>query len=218
MSARTIALNDTLYQYFFEHACKENAILQELREFTHTMPQAAMQISPEQGQFMGFLLRLMQAKTYLEIGTFTGYSSLIAALNTPDQAKIYALDISETFTNIAKTYWEKAGVSHKISLHLAPASETLHMFQANAQTFDFIFIDADKANYLDYFEAALTLLAPRGVIAVDNVLWYGKVADIEAQDKETNAIRALNTRISADNNLYHTLIPIGDGLSLVQKI
>jgi predicted O-methyltransferase YrrM len=178
-----------------------------------------MQISPEQGQFMALLVKLIGAKKTLEIGVFTGYSSLVVALALPADGKIVACDVSEEYTNIARRYWQQAGVEDKIDLHIAPALETLdHLLAAGeAGTFDFAFIDADKGNYENYYERSLQLIRPGGLIAIDNVLWSGKVADTEIQDNQTNKIRAVNRKLHQDSRITLSLVPIADGLTLAMK-
>jgi predicted O-methyltransferase YrrM len=178
-----------------------------------------MQISPEQGQFMALLVKLIGAKKTLEIGVFTGYSSLVVALALPADGKIVACDVSEEYTSVARRYWQRAGVEDKIDLHIAPALETLDklLTAGEAETFDFAFIDADKGNYDNYYERCLELIRPGGLIAIDNVLWSGKVADTEIQDNQTNKIRALNRKLHEDSRITLSLVPIADGLTLAMK-
>jgi predicted O-methyltransferase YrrM len=178
-----------------------------------------MQIAPEQGQLMAFLVQLIGARKTLEIGVFTGYSSLVVALALPEDGKVVACDTSQEFTAIARHYWQKAGVTNKIDLHLAPAIETLDQLLSSGQanTFDFAFIDADKSNYDNYYERALQLVRPGGLIAIDNVLWSGSVADPEVQDTRTKAIRALNQKLHQDERITLSLIPIADGLTLALR-
>jgi predicted O-methyltransferase YrrM len=181
---------------------------------------ALMQIAPEQGQFMQLLVRLMGARRYLEIGVFTGYSSLAVALALPENGHIVACDVSDKWTSIARRYWAEAGVAEKIDLRLAPALNTLDGLIAGGAggTFDFAFIDADKTSYRDYYERALTLIRVGGLIAVDNTLWGGKVADPKARDDDTQAIRDFNRHLRDDRRVHLCLIPIGDGLSLALKL
>lgn len=178
-----------------------------------------MQISPEQGQFMGLLIELMGATKTLEIGVFTGYSVLSVALALPANGKVVACDINVEWTKIAQKYWKLAGMSDKIDLRLAPALETLDALLENGEgeTFDFAFIDADKANYMHYYKKSLELVRPGGLIAIDNTLWSGKVADPSIQDRDTNIIRELNAKLLADERITLSLLPIGDGLSLARK-
>ena len=180
---------------------------------------ARMQISPEQGQFMALLAQLMGAKKTLEIGVFTGYSALAVALALPDDGKVIACDISEEYTAIAKDFWERAGVSEKIDLRIAPALETLDQLISEDETgsFDLAFIDADKRNYENYYERALRLLRPGGLILIDNVLWSGKVVDPTITDKQTQAIREFNQKLHQDSRISLSLIAIADGLTLVLK-
>ena len=178
-----------------------------------------MQISPDQGQFMAMLVRLTGARRILEVGTFTGYSSLAMALALPDDGTIHALDVSDEYTSVARRHWEKAGVDHKITLTLAPATETLRGFldDGMAGSFDLMFIDADKANYDAYYEHGLELVRDGGVILVDNVLWSGSVIDRAKQDDDTAAIRALNNKLKHDERIDLTMLSIGDGLTLAHK-
>ncbi len=219
MSRQTLNLTSEIYDYLLSISLRESEILQQLREETANHRLARMQISPEQGQFMALLLKIMGAKKVLEIGVFTGYSSTVMALALPDDGRIIACDVSEEFTKIALKYWEEAKVSEKINLHLAPALETLDKLiaQGKSETFDFAFIDADKGNYENYYEKCLVLLRQGGVIAVDNVLWSGRVADLKQEDKQTKVIRKFNQKLAQDNRIDLSLIPIGDGLTLARK-
>ncbi len=219
MSTKTINLTPKLYDYLLNVSLREHPVLQELRAMTAQLPAARMQISPEQGQFMALLIQLLDAKKTLDIGTFTGYSALVVALAMPNEGSVIACDVSREWTNKALTYWEKAGVANKIQLKIAPALETLQKLIENGEsgTFDFVFIDADKKNYLNYYEHALTLLRPGGLIAIDNVLWDGRVADENNQEPETQAIRAVNESIKHDVRVTFSLLPIGDGLMLARK-
>ncbi len=219
MSNQTINLNDTLYQYMLSVSLREPAILKSLRETTHKLSSHGMQISPEQGQLMAFLIELTGAKKTLEIGVYTGYSSLVVALALPEMGRIIACDINKETTSLAQDFWQKAGIGHKIELKLTPALETLDNLikQDHSNSFDFIFIDADKQNYLNYYERSLILLRPGGLMLIDNVLWDGKVADTHADDKQTLAIREFNRAIYQDKRISMCLIPIGDGLTLIRK-
>lgn len=219
MSRQTLNLTPEIYNYLLSVSLRESEILRQLREETANHPLARMQIAPEQGQFMALLLKLIGAKKVLEIGVFTGYSSTVMALALPDEGRITACDVSEEFTKIAVEYWQKAKVAEKINLHLAPASETLDnlIAQGESETFDFAFIDADKNNYGNYYEKCLILLRQGGLIAVDNVLWNGKVADLKDQDKLTKAIRNFNQKLAEDDRIDLSLITIGDGLTLARK-
>ncbi len=220
MSIQSIGLSDPLYQYLIANSVHEPEILTQLRLETARHPLANMQISPEQGQLMGLLVKLIGAKKCLEVGVFTGYSSLVVALNLPDDGRSIACDISDEFTSIARKYWQQAGVSHKIDLRIAPALVTLDRLIADGETdtFDFAFIDADKNNYAAYYDRCLQLVRPGGLILVDNVLWYGRVADPSMNaDKRTQAIKALNQQIYHDDRVQISLIPIGDGLTIARK-
>lgn len=219
MSNQTLGLAEPLYRYLLDHSLRESAVLAELRQVTAEHPQAQMQIAPEQGQFMALLVQLMGARKTLEVGVFTGYSSLAVALALPPEGRIVACDVSEEYTAIARQFWEKAGVDFKIDLHLGPATETLDRLIASGQsgTFDFAFIDADKSGYDRYYEQALQLVRPGGLIAIDNVLWSGRVADADTQDNRTNTIRTFNDKLHQDSRIHLSLVPIADGLTLALK-
>jgi predicted O-methyltransferase YrrM len=217
MANRTLDLTDRLYDYVLRVSVREPAILAELRAETAQLPGAGMQIGPEQGQFMALLVELIGARRTIEIGTFTGYSALAVALALPPDGKLIACDISEEYTRVARRYWAKAGVEHKIELRLGPAVDTLGTLASSAGSFDFAFIDADKTSYDRYYEAVLQLLRPGGLVAIDNVLWGGAVADPKAQDEDTAAIRAFNDKLKGDNRVSLSLVPIGDGLTLARK-
>ncbi len=219
MSSRTIVLNDALYEYLLSVSLREPDVLCRLREETAKMPQHNMQISPEQGQFIALLVELTGARKCLEVGTFTGYSTLSVALALPEDGQIVACDISEEFTSRAKPYWQKAGVAGKIDLRLGPALETLDALIADGESgaFDFAFIDADKVNYQGYFQRALDLIRRGGLILVDNVLWSGAVVDPARDDEDTEAIRAFNKARAGDPRISLSLVPIGDGLTLARK-
>ena len=219
MSNRTLSMTDALYDYLLTVSSREPEILRRLREETARLPNAGMQIGPEQGQFMGLLIQLMGARRTLEVGVFTGYSSLAVALALPPDGRVVACDVSEEWTAIARRYWAEAGVAGKIELRLGPAVETLDALLADGQTegFDIAFIDADKENYDHYYERALRLVRPGGLIAIDNVLWSGRVADPEAQGESLVAIRALNAKLHRDERVTLSLVPIGDGLTLALR-
>ncbi|MEH2036828.1 class I SAM-dependent methyltransferase [Nostoc sp.] len=219
MPKQSIGLDNQLYNYLLSVSLREPEILEKLRQETANHPRSGMQISPEQGQFMSLLVQLIGAKKTLEVGVFTGYSSLSVALVLPTDGKIIACDVSEEFTAIARRYWQEAGVADKIDLRLAPALETLDRLLATgqAETFDFAFIDADKENYDGYYERSLQLVRPGGLIAIDNVLWSGQVADEQNQDESTQAIRALNEKLHHDERVTLSLVPIADGLTLAIK-
>lgn len=219
MSNRSIGLDGPLYDYLLEVSLRENPVLTELRAETASLTQAHMQIAPEQGQFMAFLARLIGARRYLEIGTFTGYSALAVALALPDDGQVIACDLSPEWTAIAQHYWSRAGVAHRIQLELRPALETLEHLRAagRAGTFDLAFIDADKTEYLAYYEHVLALLRPGGLIMVDNTLWDGAVVDPDDREPDTEAIRAFNRHVQQDPRVALSLVPIGDGLTLAHK-
>lgn len=219
MPKKTINLSDRLYDYLLSVSLREPEVLQQLRRETAQHPEAGMQIAPEQGQFMALLVQLLGATKTLEIGVFTGYSTLRVALALPADGKIVACDVSERYTKVAQRYWQQAGVADKIELRLAPALETLDQLLATgeAETFDFAFIDADKGNYEAYYERSLQLLRLGGLIAIDNVLWAGKVADPQAQDSSTRAIRTFNHKLYHDDRITLSLVPIADGLTLALK-
>jgi len=219
MSNRSISLTDSLYRYLNEVSLREPPLLLALREETADLTQRSMQIAPEQGQFMALLVRLIGARQCLEVGVFTGYSSLATALALPADGRIVACDVSEEWTAIARRYWERAGVAHKIDLRLAPALQTLDALLAagRGDTFDFAFIDADKTGYLSYYERALQLLRAGGVVLIDNTLWSGRVADPEFVDTDTVALRQFNEVLHRDERVDLSLLPVGDGLTLARK-
>ena len=219
MSNRSITLTDSLYEYMNEVSLREPPLLRALREETAALTQRSMQISPEQGQFMALIVRLVGARRCLEVGVFTGYSSLATALALPDDGRIVACDVSEEWTSVARRYWKEAGVGHKIELHLAPAVDTLDalLAQGQAGTFDFAFIDADKTSYLAYYERTLALLQTGGLALVDNTLWSGRVADPEVADADTVALRHFNEVLHRDERVDLSLLPVGDGLTLARK-
>lgn len=219
MSTRSIGLSDKLHVYLINETLKETALLRRLREETAALPDANMQIAPEQGQFMRLLVELLGGRRAIEIGTFTGYSALCVAAALPDDGRLIACDTNETWTAMARVFWREAGVDHKIELRLAPALETLEQLLADgaAESFDFAFIDADKPNYDRYYESCLRLLRGGGLIAVDNALWSGKVADAAVDDEDTRSIRALNAKVREDERVTSSLVPIGDGLLLARK-
>ena len=220
MSIQTLNLTPEVYQYLLSVSLREAEILQKIRMESASHPLANMQISPEQAQFMAFLLKLMSAKKVLEIGVFLGYSSTAMALALPENGQIVACDNSVEFTDKARSYWQEAGVEHKIDLRLAPALETLDQLiaEGHSNSFDFVFIDADKSNYYNYYEKSLPLVRQGGLIAVDNVLWSGRVADDKVNDNRTNKIRDFNQKLASDDRIDLSLIPIGDGLTLARKI
>ena len=217
--SRAIHLTDNVYRYLLDHSLREPAILRELREETASLPQAAMQIGPEQGQLMALLVRLIGAKHCLEVGVFTGYSSLAVALALPPGGSIVACDVSEEWTAIARRYWRRAGVEDRIDLRIGPAVATLDALLARdvRGSFDFAFIDADKANYPAYYERVLELLREGGLILIDNTLWSGEVANPENTKPDTVALRTLNDALHRDERIDLSLLPVGDGLTLARK-
>ncbi|MEL6496333.1 MAG: class I SAM-dependent methyltransferase [Cyanobacteria bacterium J06623_7] len=219
MVKSNLSLPEGLYQYLLSVSLREPEILSKLRQETSQHRASIMQISPDQGQFMALLIRLLQAQKTLDIGVFTGYSSLVVALALPETGKVVACDRDPRSTEIARRYWNDAGVAHKIDLRLAPALDTLDRLIAEGESgsFDFVFIDADKRNYDNYYERALTLLRPGGIVAIDNVLWFGRVADPEDIDKRTVAIREFNQKLHQDSRIDLSLLAIADGLTLALK-
>lgn len=219
MSNRTLSIDDRLYDYLCDVAINEPELLTRLREETAQLEFSVMQISPEQGQFMSLLIKLMGAKNAIEIGTFTGYSSICVASAMPEDGNLICCDISPQWTAIAEKYWALAKLDNKIELYTQPAEQTLQMLLDNGaeKTFDFVFIDADKQNYILYYEMAFDLLRRGGLIAVDNTLWSGAVADPENTEPGTRAIRRFNEMIKQDNRVSSSLLTIGDGLTLILK-
>lgn len=219
MSSRTLNLDDRLHGYLQGVSLREPDVLRRLREETARLPMAVMQISPEQGQFMAFLVRAIGARRCLEVGTFTGYSALACALALPTEGELVALDISDEWTRIARRYWDEAGLAAKIRLQLGPAAESLRRLRGEGGDggFDFIFIDADKPGYPDYVEQGFHLLRAGGLIAIDNVLWSGLVADPDISDPDTVALRNLNASLQDDLRFDLSMLPIGDGLTLLRK-
>jgi len=220
MANKTLPLTDALHAYLVDHSVREPDILRRLRAETARDSLSMMQISPEQGQFMQLLVRLMNARNCLEIGVFTGYSSLAVALALPAAGRLLACDVSEQWTAIARRYWREAGVEAKIDLMIAPALSTLDqlLVERRAGTIDFAFIDADKINYPGYYERAFALVRTGGLIAVDNTLWGGQVIDKNAQGEDTQAIRRFNDQLHSAKRIHLSMLPIGDGLSLALKL
>jgi predicted O-methyltransferase YrrM len=220
LSTKSIGLSDELHAYLVEVGVREPMILRRLREETAALPMARMQISPEQGSFMALLVGLINARTYLEVGTFTGYSSLAVAMAMPADGRLTCCDISREWTDVARRYWAEAGVQDRVDLRLGPAVDTLDALLAEgaAGSYDFAFIDADKPSYPAYYERILELLRPGGLLAIDNVLWSGRVADPAVDDEDTQALRDLNGQIASDARVQVAMLPIGDGLSLVRKL
>jgi predicted O-methyltransferase YrrM len=221
MSRRTLTLNDRVHDYVVRHN-REHPELAKLREETAAHPRASMQISPEQGALLQMLVKLVSARRTIEVGVFTGYSALAVALALPADGRILACDISDEFTRIARPYWQRAGVAAKIDLVLEPALHTLDARLATGEAghYDFAFIDADKVSYDGYYERCLKLLRTGGLIAIDNVLWGGRVAydDVASDDADTAALQRLNDKLQSDERIELAFLPIGDGLTLARKI
>jgi len=219
MSLRTLAVTDEIYAYLTENTLREPEVLRRLREETSKLPNSQMQIAPEQGQLMALLAELVGARLCLELGVFTGYSSTATALALPPGGRLIACDKSEEWTDVARRYWAAAGISDKIELRLGPALESLDALMAEgyAGRFDFAFIDADKDNYGAYYEKVLALLRPGGLVALDNALRHGRVADAADSEPGTAVIRDLNRKIRDDDRVTMSLVPIADGLMLARK-
>jgi predicted O-methyltransferase YrrM len=218
MTAKSTFVDPAIQEYIIANVVREHSILRELRDETARHPHARMQIGPEQGQLMQLLAHTIGARRYLEIGVFTGYSALAMALALPDDGYVLACDVNEEFTAIARRYWQAAGVSPKIDLQLAPALETLASARVqNGEPFDIAFIDADKVNVGNYYERALELVRPGGLILVDNVLWSGAVLDASTSDPDTLALRELNARVGRDERVDVALLPVCDGLLIARK-
>ncbi|GIX31036.1 MAG: hypothetical protein KatS3mg124_1508 [Porticoccaceae bacterium] len=218
MSPRTLGLDERLHQYLIATGTREHPLLARLREETARLPEAGMQIAPEQGALLGWLVALMGARRILEIGTFTGYSSLAMALALPEGGQIHCCDLSERWTAVARRYWREAGVEARVQLHLGQALDSLDemLRRGMGGAFDLAFIDADKENYESYFERCLALVRPGGVIAVDNLLWGGRVVEAAQGDPATAAIRRFNEARRADERVDWVLLPVGDGLGLMR--
>ena len=220
MSNKTLGLSDEVYEYLLSVSLKETEVQASLRKYTSELPNAEMQIAPEQGQLMTLLVQALHVKNIIEIGVFTGYSSLCMAMALPDDGKIIACDNNEEYIKIARQYWDKAGVSDKIKPAISPAIETLDKLIQNEETgnYDLVFIDALKSEYIDYYERSLKLIKTGGVILVDNVLWYGKPAYPDEHEDATEAIRKFNNHIYNDDRIKFSMLPIGDGLTIAFKI
>ena len=212
-------MDDQLLEYLRQNSVREPDVLQELREETQKLSNSGRQISPEQGQLMAMLVKLVNARKIVEIGTFTGYSSTVMALAMPEDSQLIAFDISEEYTRTARRFWKKAGVDQRVKLVLGNAKESLKDFlQAGEQeSVDLAFIDADKSSYAEYYECCLKLIRPGGLILVDNVLWSGQVADASNHDKDTEALRIFNAALSSDQRVDLCMVPIGDGLTIARK-
>jgi predicted O-methyltransferase YrrM len=219
MSRTSIGLDERLNEYLVRSGQTEHPVAAKLRLLTAAMPNASMQIAPEQGQLLAMLARLVNARRTLEIGTFTGYSALWVALALPSDGRLIACDVSAEWTAIARRHWEEAGVGGKIELRLGSAADSLKALERDGRTgeFDLAFIDADKDGYDEYYERSLRLLRGGGVIVFDNVLWSGRVADPAVQDADTKALRALNAKIAGDARVDKVMLPVGDGMTIARK-
>jgi predicted O-methyltransferase YrrM len=219
MANKTIGISDELAAYVVEVGTREPDVLARLREETAAIPQHRMQIAPEEGALLAMLVELTGARRYIEIGTFTGYSSTAVALALPEDGRLVCCDVSEEWTSMARRYWDEAGVAGKVDLRIAPAAETLDQLLADGEeaTYDFAFVDADKTGYDGYYERLLRLVRPGGLIALDNTLWGGAVLDQDADDEDTRAIQALNTKLAADERVTLCLVPVADGVTLARR-
>jgi len=215
MAGRAPFLPEKVARYIREHSVREPAVLRELREATKAVPMSGMQIGADQGQFMQLLVQAIGARRCLEIGTYTGYSALAVALALPEDGRLICCDISEEWTAVGKPFWKKAGVEKKIDLRIGPALETLKGLKG---AFDFVFIDADKPNYLKYYEGCLPLVRKNGIIAIDNTLWSGAVADPSRKDADTVALRQFNDALHGDPRVALSMLPLGDGVTLALKV
>ena len=219
MSSRNNYIDANLYDYILANSLRDTPLHERLRNETSQMPEGRMQISPDQGQFMALLVKLIGATKILEVGSFTGYSALLMAQAMPSLGKLTACDVSENYTSMARRYWKEAGVLDRIELRIGPASDTLNSLlnEGAIGTYDIAFIDADKVNYNSYYESCLELLRPGGLILIDNVLWNGRPARTNETDEDTVAIRKLNSSLHADQRVDMSLLSIGDGLTLARK-
>ena len=218
MSSRSFAVDPAIDAYIESLIPSETPLQSRLRELTQAMPEARMQIGPAQGQFMAMLAKLVNVKRYLEIGVFTGYSSLVMAAAMPEDGRVVACDVSEEYTSIAREYWKEAGVEHKIDLRLAPALETLDGLIAGGQggSFDIAFIDADKENIPAYFERCLRLVRKNGLIMIDNVLWSGRILEENPESNDTRVLKEFNQRVFDDGRVEALMLPIADGLTMAR--
>ena len=214
MAGRAPFLPEKVARYIHEHSVREPLVLRELREATKAVPMSGMQIGADQGQFLQLLVQAIGARRCLEIGTYTGYSALAVALAVPKDGRIICCDISEEWTAVGKPFWKRAGVEKKIDLRIGPALDTLKTLKGS---FDFVFIDADKPNYANYYEACLPLVRRGGIIAIDNTLWSGWVAEKDRSDADTVALRAFNDKLHRDDRVALSMLPLGDGVTLALK-
>ncbi len=219
MTSKSIGLPDDVYDYVLAHGVREPGILARLREETAAHPMAQMQIEPLQGAIFRLLVELLDARSYVEVGTFTGYSSLAVALAMPADGRLVCCDVSEEYTSVARRYWAEAGVADRVDLRIGPGIESLDALLAEGRgdTFDLAFIDADKKSYPDYYERCVRLLRPGGVVALDNVLWGGEIADLEKTDRDTLALRVVNELVRDDERVTPVLLPVADGMTLARK-
>ncbi len=219
MTRKSITLTDDLYDYLLSVSLRESDVLRQLREYTAGLEMARMQIAPEQGQLLALLATLLQARSVIEIGTFTGYSGLWLAQALPAAGRLVTCDTNAEYTRIARDYWQQAGVAERIELRLGPALETLATLLDDGEgwRFDLAFIDADKTEYRDYYEAVLKLLRPSGLAVIDNTLWDGRVADATINDRDTRAIRDFNEFIHHDDRVAISQLPVADGITLAVK-
>ena len=219
MANRTMGISDELAAYVAEVGTREPEVLARLREETATIPQHGMQIAPEEGAFLAMLVELTGARRCIEVGTFTGYSSTAVALALPEDGRIVCCDVSEEWTAVAARYWGEAGVADKIDLRIGPAAGTLDRMLADGEdsTYDFAFIDADKAGYDAYYERVLRLVRPGGLVVLDNMLWGGDVLKADATDEDTRALQALNAKLARDERVSLCLLPVADGVTLARR-
>lgn len=219
MSPRTLTVSDRLQDYLLAVGVREHPVLRELRLVTDGLPDGGMRSSAEQAQLLAFLVELMPARRVLEIGCFTGYGTLAMALALPQDGRIVTLDVNQGWTAIGRRHWEAAGVAERVELRLGLALDSLDRLlrEGAAGTFDLAYVDADKKLYDTYYERALALVRPGGVVALDNVLWHGAVADPADQDRQTAALRRLNAKLHADARVTPLILPVGDGLALARK-
>lgn len=218
MSQKSLPLSDAIYPYLLAHSLTEHPLQIRLREDTADHPMARMAIAPEQGQLLALLARLLPVRRYLEIGVFTGYSSLTVALNQPAGGSMVVLEKNQEWAEIAQSYWHKAGVGDRVDLRIGNAVETLpELVAENPEPFDMIFIDADKPHYPMYYETALNLIRPGGLIIIDNVFWHGNVANKADHDPDVEALRKFNDYVTADARVFSAMVPLGDGMTLAYK-
>jgi predicted O-methyltransferase YrrM len=219
MTSKSIGLPNDVYDYVLAHGVREPEILARLREETASHPMAQMQIEPLQGAIFRLLVELLDARSYVEVGTFTGYSSLAVALAMPPDGRLVCCDVSEEYTNVARRYWTEAGVADRVDLRIGPGVDGLDslLAEGRASTFDLAFIDADKKSYPDYYERIVQLLRPGGLVALDNVLWGGEISDPTKTDRDTLALRAVNERVRDDERVTQVLLPVADGMTLARK-